>query len=83
MTTGSEVPQADRLDLRRLVAAMSAGAPSGAAARTARLTPRYGNYAAQAAHQLGLLDVKLDGNVAIYALASRLVVRALPREQCD
>jgi len=78
MTTGTEVPQADRLDLvRRLVSAVSKGATSlPAAALGAHLAPRYAGYAAQAARQLGLLEMHPDGSLRASANALRLLATA-------
>jgi hypothetical protein len=78
MTTGTEVPQADRLDLvRRLVNAVSKGATTlPTAALGAHLAPRYAGYAAQAARQLGLLETDPDGSLRVSASASRLLATA-------
>src|SRR5258706_11141625 len=75
LTTSSEVPQADRLDfVRRLVAAIHTGATSiGTAAVRARLAPRYANYAAQAARQLGLLESGADGRLMVSTDGARLL----------
>lgn len=78
MTVGSEVPQADRLDfIRRFVEAVGSGATSVAsAAATSRLAPRYGNYAALAAKQLGLIETSANGALVVSALGSRLLATA-------